>query len=65
MTDIAHRQHQQWNMHDMSKLTVKDTMLDTSVVRAEGMNVSCFGIGLMRRLTFCRQWLESASDICH
>lgn len=35
-------------------LTVKDTMLETKVVKAEGMNVSCFGIGLIRKLTFCK-----------
>lgn len=35
-------------------LTVKETMLDTRVDKAEGMNVSCLGIGLMRRPTFCR-----------
>ena len=35
-------------------LTVKETMLETRVVKAEGMNVSCFGIGLIRKLTFCR-----------
>ena len=34
-------------------LTVKETMLETRVDKAEGMNVSCFGIGLIRRLTFC------------
>lgn len=35
-------------------LTVKETMLETRVDKAEGMNVSCLGIGLMRRPTFCR-----------
>lgn len=35
-------------------LTVKETMLETRVDKAEGMNVSCFGIGLIRRPTFCR-----------
>lgn len=34
-------------------LTVKETMLETRVDNAEGMNVSCLGIGLMRRSTFC------------
>jgi len=34
-------------------LTVKETMLDTSVVNAEGMKVSCLGMGLMRSWTFC------------
>ena len=33
--------------------TVNDTMLETSIVKAEGMNVRCFGIGLMRKVTFC------------
>ena len=35
-------------------LTVKETILETRVDKAEGMNVSCFGIGLIRRPTFCR-----------
>ena len=34
-------------------LTVKETMLDTNVVNAEGMEVSCLGMGLMRSCTFC------------
>lgn len=34
-------------------LTVKETMLETRVDKAEGMNVSCLGIGLIRRPTFC------------
>ncbi len=34
-------------------LTVKETMLDTNVVNAEGMKVSCLGMGLMRSWTFC------------
>lgn len=34
-------------------LTVKETMLDTNVVNAEGMKVSCLGMGLMRSCTFC------------
>lgn len=34
-------------------LTVKETILDTNVVNAEGMKVSCLGMGLMRSWTFC------------
>ena len=32
---------------------MKETMLETSVVSADGMKVSCFGMGLMRNCTFC------------
>jgi len=34
-------------------LTVKETMLDTNVVNADGTKVSCLGMGLMRSCTFC------------
>ena len=36
-------------------------MLETSVVKAEGMNVSCFGIGLMRKVTFCIACVSQAT----
>ena len=47
------------------RLTVKETMLETSVVKADGMKVSCLGMGLMRNCTFCSiDKVKSGSAMC-